>query len=681
MEDNQIYIELPGYESSTIDTKNKTRKKVKELARSLANSNDPKDLLDYENGITKVTGNKARLFKRAYRKQDKQNKEYTAKLERDNAVIQSAKEGTLDPEQFGKWIATKRDESPITQKFVVPLIMGSAFGPAGAIVALSGESVNTGIKGASKGLYDTWGEWLTGGNKGWSIPAEFTNPGYLIAGPLAINKTGYTWRTGNGSTVRQNLQNAINQEIKDFTKGVKTIKLSDSVVDKNILAGKLGWSPSTTETLYHHSDKQLKELDPLFRSWDVTKRNAPLGKVWLTENQDIVELGGKRPFHYQTTVRLNKPMVQLNEAIQPGSKNNTRNQIISFAQESGADGIQFKNIADNKLLHQNQTAAFKPVKLQSEKVYELPKFAGGRVDTSDPNIRQQIIKAFKQRNPDFVEETPFEFVSGGDKYWQIGKLPTSYDLILHKDLIGRRLDKLSGNWTDRFGYFVDPETHSTTVRRGKDIFNALGKTDTNIVIPATAEGQNGGWFSLGGSRGGESFIQANAWRIKPARFTQLHESISHPMDAFIGNVKSDLSDMSIKELYTRISQPKDLFPNYKDVLHRESLGWVEARSTNNEMIKRINEIISKETGKSLSEVYADSSLLEKFVDTKLKDDQSLIKFMDSMDSGYLSDYAKLLKENAGTPEAKQYANRIRAMIKTLPIFTGAAVGLNNLNTK
>lgn len=102
MEDNQIYIELPGYESSTIDTKNKTRKKVKELARSLANSNDPKDLLDYENGITKVTGNKARLFKRAYRKQDKQNKEYTAKLERDNAVIQSAKEGTLDPEQFGK---------------------------------------------------------------------------------------------------------------------------------------------------------------------------------------------------------------------------------------------------------------------------------------------------------------------------------------------------------------------------------------------------------------------------------------------------------------------------------------------------------------------------------------------------------------------------------------------------
>ena len=99
------------------------------------------------------------------------------------------------------------------------------------------------------------------------------------------------------------------------------------------------------------------------------------------------------------------------------------------------------------------------------------------------------------------------------------------------------------------------------------------------------------------------------------------------------------------------------------------------------MIKRINEIISKETGKSLSEVYADSSLLEKFVDTKLKDDQSLIKFMDSMDSGYLSDYAKLLKENAGTPEAKQYANRIRAMIKTLPIFTGAVVGLNNLNTK
>lgn len=102
----------------------------------------------------------------------------------------------------------------------MPLIMGSAFGPAGAIAALSGESVNTGVKGASKGLYNTWGEWLTGGSKGWSIPAEFTNPGYLITSPLAINKTGYTWRTGNGSTVRQNLQKAINQEIKDFTKNI-----------------------------------------------------------------------------------------------------------------------------------------------------------------------------------------------------------------------------------------------------------------------------------------------------------------------------------------------------------------------------------------------------------------------------------------------------------------------------
>ena len=39
-------------------------------------------------------------------------------------------------------------------------------------------------------------------------------------------------------------------------------------------------------------------------------------------------------------------MVQIGEAIGNG-KNAVRNDIVRFAQDAGADGIQFKGIADN----------------------------------------------------------------------------------------------------------------------------------------------------------------------------------------------------------------------------------------------------------------------------------------------------------------------------------------------
>ena len=83
------------------------------------------------------------------------------------------------------------------------------------------------------------------------------------------------------------------------------------------------------------------------------------------------------------------------------------------------------------------------------------------------------------------------------------------------------------------------------------------------------------------------------------------------------------------------------------------------------MIKRINEIISKKTGKRLTEVYNNPELLETYVDTNLKTNEQLISFLESMDNGYLADYASLLKAKAGTKEANVYGNRIRNMIKTL----------------
>lgn len=68
----------------------------------------------------------------------------------------------------------------------------------------------------------------------------------------------------------------------------------------------------------------------------------------------------QRPFHLKSKVTLEKPMVQLNEAIGNG-KNAVRNEILDFAQQSSADGINFSNIADNTLQNQNVYAIFKDI--------------------------------------------------------------------------------------------------------------------------------------------------------------------------------------------------------------------------------------------------------------------------------------------------------------------------------
>ena len=314
--------------------------------------------------------------------------------------------------------------------------------------------------------------------------------------------------------------------------------------------------------------------------------------------------------------------------------------------------------------------------------YDLPKFAGVKIDTSNPQKRQQLISAFKQRYPQFQQTSEKEFITAGNKYWEVGKMPITEDIKLHKELIKKRLDKLSDNWRETFGYYTDPETHWGNMFSGKTILDKVGENGATVVIPAERSGQFGGFFNPNGSRAGESFVTADAWRNKPIRFTQLHESISHPTDQLMSNVQVSVSKKTIKDLYKRISQPKDLFPDFAKYFNNDASElWFESRATNQEMIKRINEIISKKTGKGLREVYNNPKLLEDYVDKKLVTEDSLIDFLDSMDNAYLSDYATLLEKHSGTKEAKIYANRIRNMIKMLPAIAGIGVIGKTANTK
>lgn len=255
-------------------------------------------------------------------------------------------------------------------KELLPYVLGTAFGPAGAIATMTGEAINTGVNAATKGNKDSWGDLFVNEEKHpiWNTVMDFTNPGYLLVGgqprPSKASDAGVAIL--RGESAKRFLEDAA----KVWGERIETKNLSDSPVVQNILAGKVGWGPRTTETLYHHSNEPLSELDPMFKSWDVIERGAPRGKVWLTEDSGTAGFLAERPYHQTAEVTLTKPMVQIGEAIGNG-KNAVRNDIVRFAQDAGADGIQFKGIADNQLTNQNITASFKPERLRIPKVENI----------------------------------------------------------------------------------------------------------------------------------------------------------------------------------------------------------------------------------------------------------------------------------------------------------------------
>lgn len=169
--------------------------------------------------------------------------------------------------------------------------------------------------------------------------------------------------------------NKANKVARALNKEVKSTEIADSPVTQNILAGKLGWAPKQNKVIWHNSESPISKLDHTFPAWDVIKRDAPLGHVWGTGTETKQGFIGIRPFHLRSTqpVEMNKPMVQLNESIGNG-KNAVRNEILKFADQSGADAVHFNNINDNTLSNQDVYAIFKDVVLDPDKSIEIPIF-------------------------------------------------------------------------------------------------------------------------------------------------------------------------------------------------------------------------------------------------------------------------------------------------------------------
>lgn len=87
--------------------------------------------------------------------------------------------------KFGKRVAQGRDE--FANEWVAPAVIGLSAGPAGAIAGLAGRMVDVGVNALTKGDKNTWGDLFVSPQKHpwWNLVANFTNPGYLVAGPLS----------------------------------------------------------------------------------------------------------------------------------------------------------------------------------------------------------------------------------------------------------------------------------------------------------------------------------------------------------------------------------------------------------------------------------------------------------------------------------------------------------------
>lgn len=174
-----------------------------------------------------------------------------------------------------------------------------------------------------------------------------------------------------------NIARALNREVKGT-------EIVDSPVTQNILAGKLGWAPGQSRVIWHNSESPISKLESTFPAWDTVERGAPLGHVWGTGSETNLGFIGKRPFHLRSTkpVEMNKPMVQLNESIGSG-KNAVRNEILKFADQSGADAINFSNIKDNTLSNQDVYAVLKDVDIKP-KLSEAERLGIPKGERSNP---------------------------------------------------------------------------------------------------------------------------------------------------------------------------------------------------------------------------------------------------------------------------------------------------------
>jgi len=99
----------------------------------------------------------------------------------------------------------------------------------------------------------------------------------------------------------------------------------------------------------------IKHFEFPYNRWDVREHNADPNGVFFTLGSPVNSgFLGKRRFSLQFEIPSQKPLIQTGEVRGLlGKKNNTRNAIVKYAKKHGADAVEFRDIADNTLKHQD----------------------------------------------------------------------------------------------------------------------------------------------------------------------------------------------------------------------------------------------------------------------------------------------------------------------------------------
>ena len=180
--------------------------------------------------------------------------------------------------------------SELNQKYLGANATGILNVPIGSEIATYG-LLGGGLRLGAGTATGAAGSWL-GGKAGDLADKQFGTNWIGTAGRIGGGFAGFVpgmnaatrvLRTAAGKGVTlympQNIFMGLRGQYFDNIANAAVKHSTPTIVDKNIFAGKIGWSPKESRVLWHNSETPISKLETTFPTWDVTERGAPLGHV------------------------------------------------------------------------------------------------------------------------------------------------------------------------------------------------------------------------------------------------------------------------------------------------------------------------------------------------------------------------------------------------------------------
>ena len=290
--------------------------------------------------------------------------------------------------------------------------------------------------------------------------------------------------------------------------------------------------------------------------------------------------------------------------------------------------------------------------------------------TTDPVKLAEIKQEFLKNNPGLtiIDNGIIEQIRIPEDQKQL-----TTNMISRIENFGRDLDKSGVK-------YYDPKTEQYITTSYRDYVNNVIPDYIQLELPKDSytAGLNG-YFTrqLGGNT--NATLVTNPFN-SDIYSTIFHEGSMHPTEDAIMRIPipNHPQGKTIGDLYQSVAYPSDIIDSKildSLIKNTDSTLDVEARATNGEVFRKINQAIAKATGKPITEISKDKELFEKLVEKNwgtLETEEDLVKLgnlLRTTPGGYVDDYYRILTSDKIPFETRQrYAKRVLYMIKKLPVF-------------